>query len=152
MALSDDRFAHRAQVLCLAQRAAEVLERSRERVGDEAAIPTLAATPDGEDRLESLTARFARLSDLLVQQVFRIEDAVEGYDEGTPVDRLNRAEKRGWIDSAETWRDIRALRNRISHQYAEEVWLGIVRDAWRYAPLLVECVRRAAAAKSGPGA
>ena len=64
-------------------------------------------------------------------------------EEGSIFDRLNRAEKRRWIDSAERWKEIRLLGNRISHEYADEVWLAIVRDAWRLAPELLECVNRA---------
>ena len=66
------------------------------------------------------------------------------------MDRLNRAEKRGWIDNVETWREIRELRNRISHEYAEDVWLGIVRDAYRLVPQLLACIARIAADGTAP--
>ena len=142
--------AHERALIRLARRAAGVLESSLQRIGGEAEIPQLAGTSAGQDSLESLTARFARLSDLFVQQVFRIRDRLEGLEEGSPLDRLNRAEKRGWIDDVETWREIRELRNRISHEYAEDVWLGMVRDAYRLAPRLLACVARIAAERSMP--
>ena len=129
--------------LSLARRAAEVLAFSRTRVATEADITRLAASPEGRERLESLTSRYARLADLLTQQIFRVSDRIELLEEGSIIDRLNRAEKRRWIDSAERWKEIRLLRNRISHEYADEAWLAIVRDAWRLTPELLECVNRA---------
>lgn len=129
--------------LALARRAADVLAFSLSRVPTEADIVRLAADAEGRERLEGLASRFARLADLLTQQIFRVGDQIELLDEGTVIDRLNRAEKRRWIDSAERWKEIRLLRNRISHEYADEIWLEIVREARRLAPELIDCVNRA---------
>ena len=51
------------------------------------------------ERLESLTSRFARLSDLMVQRIFRLIDEIELNGGGTVLDRLFRAEKSGWSDA-----------------------------------------------------
>jgi len=51
--------------------------------------------PDQLERFESLTSRFARLADLLVQRIFRLIDDIELADAGTVLDRIYRAEKRG---------------------------------------------------------
>ena len=57
------------------QLAASHLEYSMERclnlIGQEA-LP-----PDQLERLESLTSRFARLADLLIQRIFRLIDEIE---------------------------------------------------------------------------
>jgi uncharacterized protein YutE (UPF0331/DUF86 family) len=44
-------------------------------------------------------------------------DALELEDGGTLLDVVNRAEKRGIIDSAEHVRDLKDLRNDIVHEY-----------------------------------
>src|SRR5690554_395320 len=72
------------------------------------------------DKFEALTSRFARTSDIMVQKIFRLIDAVELELPGSVIDRINRAEKRGDISSAETFREIRRLRNDIAHEYILE--------------------------------
>jgi hypothetical protein len=47
------------------------------------------------ERLESLTSRFARLADLLVQRVLRLIDDLELSPRDSVLDRIQRAEKRG---------------------------------------------------------
>lgn len=71
------------------------------------------------ERLESLTSRFARLSDLLIQRIFRLIDEIELTGTGTLLDRIYRAEKRGWGDASKMIK-IRELRNLIAHEYASE--------------------------------
>ena len=79
----------------------------------------------------------------MTQQIFRVSDRIELLEEGSIIDRLNRAEKRRWIGSAERWKEILLLRIRNSHEYADKIRLAIVRDAWRLTPELLECVNRA---------
>ena len=45
------------------------------------------------ERLESLSARFARLSDLLMQRIFRLIDEVELVGASTVLDRIYRADQ-----------------------------------------------------------
>ena len=63
--------------------------------------------------------RFARRNDFLLQRVFRTLDQIELADEAA-LDRLQRAEARGLISSAERWRELRLLRNAIAHDYLIE--------------------------------
>lgn len=102
--------------LALAQRAVAVLSISYERVKDKLPLPETASDQLLID-LDALTSRFARLSDIILQKLFRAIDAIELVDEGTLLDRINRAEKRGLITSSEQWRAIRMLRNQIAHEY-----------------------------------
>jgi hypothetical protein len=46
------------------------------------------------DQFEAFTSRFARMSDMLIQKVFRLLDKIELDDEGTIRDRINRADKK----------------------------------------------------------
>jgi len=90
--------------------------------------------------LDAITSRFARLADILIQKVFRAIDAIELTDEGTLIDRLNRAEQRGIIDSAEGWRNIRELRNQIAHEYVLEDLYSLFEDVVQFTPLVLRCV------------
>lgn len=75
--------------------------------------------PEQLERLESLTSRFARLADLLIQRIFRLIDEVELTGSGTLLDRIYRAEKRGWGEARAMIR-IRELRNLIAHEYSND--------------------------------
>jgi hypothetical protein len=89
------------------------MERCRDLIGQEA-LP-----PEQLERLESLTSRFARLADLLIQRIFRLVDEIELADSGSILDRIFRAEKRGWANASELI-NIRELRNLIAHEYAAD--------------------------------
>lgn len=74
-----------------------------------------------EEQLESIEAfcsRFARSVDLLVNKVLRSLDRVELLSEGTLLDVVNRAEKRGLINRAADLREMKEVRNLIAHDYA----------------------------------
>ena len=73
-----------------------------------------------QDRFESLTSKFARLSDLIIKQAIKLIDILDLEDPPETIrDAINRAEKKGLISSAMKFIEIRKLRNRISHEYAE---------------------------------
>lgn len=66
------------------------------------------------ERLESLTSRFARLADLLVQRVLRLIDDLELSPRDSVLDRIQRAEKRGLFEESGQLMRIRELRNLIA--------------------------------------
>lgn len=76
-------------------------------------------SPEQLERLESLSSRFARLADLLVQRIFRLIDEIELTGSGTVLDRIYRAEKRDWA-TASVMIQIRELRNLIAHEYGND--------------------------------
>ncbi|MFI5343705.1 MAG: hypothetical protein ACHQUC_05730 [Chlamydiales bacterium] len=92
------------------------------------------------EMFEALTARYARLSDLLIQKIFRLIDSLELVDEGTLVDRINRAEKRGIIKSAKEFTNLRLLRNTIVHEYEPDEYTRIFKDVLKMAPILLDSV------------
>lgn len=96
--------------------------------------------PDELDRFESLTGRFARLSDILIQKMFRLIDIIDLEMPGTVRDRINRAEKKGLIGSADTLVEIRILRNDIAHEYLPEAIRDIFRKVLELAPYLLDSV------------
>ena len=95
--------------------------------------------PEQLERLESLTSRFARLADLLIQRIFRLVDEIELTGGGSILDRIYRAEKRGWANAAELIK-IRELRNLIAHEYATEKMLEIYTAVAAMSPALLAAV------------
>lgn len=105
-----------AELLDLQQAAAH-LGFSMERCKDLIGLDNLL--PEQLERLESLTSRFARLADMLIQRIFRLVDEIELTGSGSILDRIYRAEKRGWAQATALIK-IRELRNLIAHEYAAD--------------------------------
>ncbi len=95
-------------------------------------------TEEEYDDLETLTSRFARVSDIIIQKVFRSIDAVEFENKGTLIDVVNRAHKRGFFESIEKLREIRELRNSIAHEYIQEGLADTFTDVLRFTPELFD--------------
>ncbi|MCK5522462.1 MAG: hypothetical protein KAI83_04935 [Thiomargarita sp.] len=74
-------------------------------------------TDEEYDTFETLTSRYARAIDLIVRKVLRTIDIVEFEQSGTLIDTVNRAEKRGLINSVSSLREMTELRNEIAHDY-----------------------------------
>lgn len=88
--------------------------------------------------LEALTSRFARLSDLLIQKIFKTIDKLDANTPGTVRDRILQAEKKGLIPDAGILMEIRNVRNTIAHEYElidlRELFLFI----FRHTSVLIE--------------
>lgn len=86
----------------------------------------VAQLPDNLDRVtdgqlesvEAFSSRFARTVDLLVNKTLRSLDRAELRPEGTLLDVVNRAEKRGFVERAANLRELKEVRNIIAHDYA----------------------------------
>ncbi|NBT12562.1 MAG: hypothetical protein EBS56_03075 [Planctomycetia bacterium] len=128
--------------LHLLRAAASVLEESRGRVASFADRLGGELSVGERESCEALTSRFARLNDFLVQRVFRTLDQIELMDEGSPLDRLQRAEARSLIASAERWRELRMLRNAIAHDYLIESADRVLLDTLAASPELLETADR----------
>jgi hypothetical protein len=96
-------------------------------------------SPEQLERLESLTSRFARLADLLIQRIFRLIDDVELEGNATILDRIYRAEKRGWANASELIR-IRELRNLIAHEYANDKMPEVYAAVALLSPILLAAI------------
>lgn len=97
------------------------------------------------ESFEALTGRFARLSDIIIQKVFRYFDVLELEETGTVRDRINRAEKKGVIESAEKFIRIRLLRNEIAHEYKSDAIFAIFESVLELTPVLLESIEKIAA-------
>jgi len=76
------------------------------------------ATAPQLESAEAFCSRFARTVDLLVNKALRSLDRVELKPEGTLLDVVNRAEKRGLVTLASELREMKDVRNIIAHDYA----------------------------------
>jgi uncharacterized protein YutE (UPF0331/DUF86 family) len=94
------------------------------------------------DKLENLTSRYARTTDMLVNKVLRSIDTVESEDIGTIIDIMNRAEKRGIVTSAELLHTIKDLRNNIVHEYKIAEITRFFADVKKYTPLLLDIIKK----------
>ncbi|HZX21874.1 MAG TPA: hypothetical protein VFF25_05740 [Clostridia bacterium] len=94
------------------------------------------------DKFEALTSRFARTSDMLIQKIFRLIDIIELERPGSVIDRINSAEKRGLISSSEAFKDIRYLRNDISHEYIPTAIEQMFEKVLELTPYIIDSVER----------
>jgi len=93
-------------------------------------------TEEEYDALEAYTSRFSRLSDLLIQKVFRSIDTVELELAGTLLDAVNRAAKRGLVEDVDDIFRIRETRNEVAHEYIAEDLPALFDRIRKYAPVL----------------
>lgn len=83
--------------------------------------------------MEAFTSRFVRLVDLLTQKVLRALFDYELEPVETVLDRLNLAEKRGFVAHAEDLERLKEQRNIIAHDYAgakADRIFAFCRDHW----------------------
>ena len=68
----------------------------------------------------------------------------EPYEDRPMLDKLNRLEKLGYLDHAETWHTLRAIRNRFAHDYPEDDALkaAYLNEAVAAVPLLQTILSR----------
>lgn len=99
-------------------------------------------TEDEFDDFENLASRYARMLDVILNKVFRSIDAIELEDGGTLLDVVNRAEKRGIVDSAERVRDLKDLRNDIVHEYETDDLRSVFRQTLDATPELFDMAEK----------
>lgn len=77
---------------------------------------------DAIEVLDHFLFRFAKLQDTLGQRLF--SSALELLQEDTKrqsfLDKLNRLEQLGFLESAERWIQLRTMRNQLTHEYEDE--------------------------------
>lgn len=68
--------------------------------------------------LDQIQSRFTKLQDHLGNRLFpALLDALAEDASLSMLDRLERMEKLGYLDSSDTWLALRATRNRLAHDY-----------------------------------
>ncbi len=122
------------------QKSAEWLHRSYEKCSAIGIKPDYS--PDEFDVFENLAGRFARTIDMVINKVFRSIDAAELEDSGTAIDAVNRAERRGIVESAVRIRELRDLRNDIVHEYETDDLRNLFKETLEAAPEVLRLVER----------
>jgi len=92
--------------------------------------------------LESLTSRFARLSDILIKKVFRLLEKLDLDDSKTIRDSILLAEKKGLISSYEKFFRIRELRIFTAHEYEDENLFAVISEILELIPVLFDSLER----------
>lgn len=94
------------------------------------------------DRFEMLSGRFARTIDFLVRRVFRTLDDIEFESQGTLIDVVNNAHKRGLFEATEDIASMRDLRNEIVHEYLDEDMKENFSELLELTPKLIDVVTK----------
>jgi hypothetical protein len=89
------------------------------------------------NQFENLCSRYARTIDFLVRKVFRCIDDVEFENQGTLIDVVNHAHKRGLFKDIEFIRQVKDIRNEIVHEYLDEALQSVFSDVVKTAPELI---------------
>jgi hypothetical protein len=89
------------------------------------------------NQFENLCSRYARTIDFLVRKVFRCIDDVEFENQGTLIDVVNHAHKRGLFTDIELIRQIKDIRNEIVHEYLDDALQSVFADVVATAPELL---------------
>lgn len=78
---------------------------------------------------------------MLTQKTLRLIDAAELEEEGSLLDRIHRAERRGLTQTDGTLGDIRDLRIQIAHEYSARDLVRIFSDVLAFTPVLLQIVQ-----------
>lgn len=84
-------------------------------------LERLESDPVLAERVEAFVGRFGRLQDTLGDKLLPALLIASGESSGPALDNLDRAERFGWISSADDWIAMRQLRNQMVHEYIEDL-------------------------------
>ena len=111
------------QLLRVTEKEAYYLERTATRLRsqslDLAWVGSLENNDAHSEILDAFVSRYSRLQDSLGDKLLRAMLRASLEKTGAQLDNLLRAEKLGWIESTQTWIELRELRNRLVHEYME---------------------------------
>ncbi len=82
-------------------------------------VKSLDDNPELALRIEAFTSRFCRLQDTLGDKLLPGLLKSLGEPDRALLINLEKAEKYGWLESAENWIALRQLRNQMIHEYIE---------------------------------
>ena len=120
------------------EKAGDILEYSYNKCNTIGIKPGLSN--DQLESFEALTSRFARLSDIIIQKILRYFDILDLEEKGTVRDRINRAERKQVIETADDFIQIRILRNEIAHEYQSETIYSIFEKVVELTPILLKSI------------
>jgi uncharacterized protein YutE (UPF0331/DUF86 family) len=98
-------------------------------------------TVDEFGKFETLCSRYSRGIDFLIRKIFRTIDEYEFENQGTLVDVVNNAHKRGLIEDVEELRVMKDVRNTIVHEYIEDELVEVFDEVLEYSEKLIEIMK-----------
>lgn len=103
-------------------------------------VSTLGADEALAEKVEAYSSRFCRLQDTLGDKLLPTWLNAVGETTGTAIDNLDKAEKLGFLSSADDWMMIRQIRNQMVHEYIEapEVLASALQTAHQYQQTLID--------------
>jgi len=94
-------------------------------------------TIDEFGQFEILCSRYSRDIDFLIRKIFRTIDEYEFENQGTLVDVVNNAHKRGLFPDIEELRMMKDVRNTIVHEYIEDALVDVFDEVLLYSERLI---------------
>jgi len=95
------------------------------------------------ESFESVTARFARTSDIFTQKILTGLFILLKENPRSFIDRANLAEKLGIIKRSKDLQDVKELRNEIAHEYSMRNITEIFDDVLKYTAILNDILKSA---------
>ena len=108
------------------------------------ALKRIAKDPLLTERLDAFVSRFGRLQDTIGDKFLPAVLDSMAEPKGAAIENLDRAEKLGWLDSADVWLEIRKLRNQMVHEYIEDLAIlsSALNAGHQFVPILVQAANR----------
>ena len=138
------------QLIRITEKEARYLGRTADRLRaltiDLQWVESLDNNDEHSEMLDAFVLRYGRLQDMLGDKLLPAMLRASLEKMGSQLDNLLRAEKLGWIDSTQTWIEIRELRNKLVHEYIESpsVLLSALQQALLCVHILIETQTRMA--------
>lgn len=92
-------------------------------------------------KFEILCSRYSRGIDFLIRKIFRTIDEFEFENQGTLVDVVNNAHKRGLFEDIEALRMMKDVRNTIVHEYVEDDLVEVFDEVLMYSEKLIQIIQ-----------
>jgi hypothetical protein len=138
------------QLIRITAKEARYLVRTADRLRalkiDLSWVISLENSDEHSEMLDAFVSRYGRLQDTLGDKLLPAMLRAGLEKTGTQLDNLFRAEKFGWVESAQTWIELRELRNRLVHEYMESAddLLSALQQALQDVHILTETQSRMA--------
>ena len=97
-------------------------------------------TVDEFGKFETLCSRYSRGIDFLIRKFFRTIDEYEFENQGTLIDVVNNAHKRGLFQDIDQLRMMKDIRNTIVHEYIEDNLVDVFDEVLEYTEKLIDII------------
>jgi hypothetical protein len=92
-------------------------------------------------KFETLCSRYSRSIDFLIRKIFRTLDAYEFENQGTLIDVVNNAHKRGLFEDIDELRIMKDIRNTIVYEYIEDELVEVFDEVLEYSDKLIVIIK-----------